>query len=429
MNQKDHFCYNLDILNFFGIRGVFLGFISKQIRELVDHLPKEMKYSLYRSMVKIPANLDSDIIFKIAETKDEVEQSLRLLYQAYAEFSLTEPDPDQIRVTVYHTLPTTSILLAKHKDKVIGTLSLIRDNPLGLPAESHYDLSYLRNQNYELAETSSLAIDREWRGKIFFHLLKFFYEYSQKYFHIDSVVLTTHSKWYQFYEALLLFEALPGGPIEKYDFANGVRAVGEHLDLRTAPDRFYETYAGQDIPRDLYSFFVLKKCDNFLFPERPAQKSFDSYLSPEIFKFLFQVKPFLLDKLSPKSLSQILSIYQTTGYIDYVPKKYQVLAQSSEIKRRHFRFPVLMYGELVKDSSMAEIKILEVSGSGARIFSSVPLVPKQKITLRVQYTSFNILDIEAIVVWGSTMNEYGIEVTDNSKNKWLQAQKNLESAS
>ena len=51
------------------------------------------------------------------------------------------PDPSGLRVTIYHALPTTTTLCAKYDGQVVGTITLIRESVLGVPAQAIFDLS------------------------------------------------------------------------------------------------------------------------------------------------------------------------------------------------------------------------------------------------------------------------------------------------
>ena len=50
-------------------------------------------------------------------------------------------------------------------DRVVGTLTIIPDSPLGLPMDECYDLQRFRNTGLTLSEVSALAIVRDHRGE------------------------------------------------------------------------------------------------------------------------------------------------------------------------------------------------------------------------------------------------------------------------
>ncbi|MCB0350866.1 MAG: hypothetical protein KDD38_06765, partial [Bdellovibrionales bacterium] len=77
------------------------------LRICFSALPKFLKHPLMRSMIHIEYNLSSDYTFKIAETKEELEQAFRILHDAYVEMKFMNPDPSGLRVTLYHAIPHT----------------------------------------------------------------------------------------------------------------------------------------------------------------------------------------------------------------------------------------------------------------------------------------------------------------------------------
>src|SRR5690606_5317546 len=70
---------------------------------------------------------------RLAKELPEIEAALHLVYHAYLETQLIEPNPYELRMTKYHLLPTTNVFLACDNNEVVGTLTLIRDGEHGLP--------------------------------------------------------------------------------------------------------------------------------------------------------------------------------------------------------------------------------------------------------------------------------------------------------
>ena len=137
---------------------------------------------------------DKRLVLKIAETQEELEQCFTLLHDAYVGAGFMKPAPSGLRATIYHPLPTTTTLCAK-TDRVVGTLSLIRESVFGFP---------LRRPS-SIRRTCGLAAARSPRcprwpctdfrktgGAILFPLMKFMYEYCTTFFDTRHLVIAVH---------------------------------------------------------------------------------------------------------------------------------------------------------------------------------------------------------------------------------------------
>src|SRR5689334_20585841 len=96
---------------------------------------------------------------RIANSRYELAQALSLVYHNYLEAGLIEPNAAEGRVIRQHALASTEVFVAKTRNEVFGTATLVRDSALGLPMESIYarEVETRRDQNLCLAEVSCLA--------------------------------------------------------------------------------------------------------------------------------------------------------------------------------------------------------------------------------------------------------------------------------
>ena len=86
-------------------------------------LPKNLKYRVYRQLVNIPSELPKNLIFKIAETQQELEGAFALLHDSYVDVGLMTPDLSGMRVTAYHTLPSSTTLIGKIGKEIVANIS------------------------------------------------------------------------------------------------------------------------------------------------------------------------------------------------------------------------------------------------------------------------------------------------------------------
>ena len=110
---------------------------------------------MLKKSVQVPTSYPEGLTFKLAETKDEFEQAFALLQQNYQETGLVDEKQYSLRVTKYHTLPTTHVLIAKMNDEVVGTVSLIEDGAFGLPIDHFASVDDLRKQGRRIVLAST----------------------------------------------------------------------------------------------------------------------------------------------------------------------------------------------------------------------------------------------------------------------------------
>src|SRR5512133_529870 len=154
-----------------GGRSFLRNALRHLLRQVVSRLPRKMRFKVYRSFVDCDPSPSPRLVLKIAETQEELEGCFAVLHDAYVDSGFMKPDPSGMRVTIYHALPTTTMLCAKYDDQVVGTVSLIRESALGVPLQAIYDLGSLRLKEGQIAEVSALAVHREFRrtgGSILF---------------------------------------------------------------------------------------------------------------------------------------------------------------------------------------------------------------------------------------------------------------------
>ncbi len=110
----------------------------------------------------------SDVIFKMAESRDELEQAYELVGRRYRQKGYLPTDWSwPLWLTVYSMLPDTMTLLAKSGDEVIATVSLFPDSGLGFPLEKVFKevSEEKRNQELLFLEIGMLSVDERISSK------------------------------------------------------------------------------------------------------------------------------------------------------------------------------------------------------------------------------------------------------------------------
>lgn len=205
--------------------------------------------------VRVPG-VARDIEVKIASEPEEWEQACRLVASNYQSRGYETLDAGRLRFTPYHALPDTVIFVAKDREQVIGTVTLVPDNTLlGLPMESIYgkEIAELRRAGVRLGESISLAIAgiplRE-SLQVMHGLLRLKMQY-----HIsqggDTWVMTVNPRHRNYYTKIMGY--VPLGTCRAYEAVQGAPAEAFWLDLESmaanAP-RTHQEFFGEPLPRE-----------------------------------------------------------------------------------------------------------------------------------------------------------------------------------
>lgn len=180
----------------------------------------------------------------IARSQSDLEDAFGLVYRSYVRAGLDAPNPTGLRVTKYHFLPTTEVILARNAGVPIATASLIADGELGLPAESIYgpEVKRLKERGLRLAEVGSLADRRESPARFvqMFRVLSTLIAQAAERRGCNGLIAATHPRHARFYIRQIGFE--PFGEIRACPYAQGNPAVALLLDFEDHRRRETEVY-------------------------------------------------------------------------------------------------------------------------------------------------------------------------------------------
>jgi hypothetical protein len=367
---------------------------SKKLRwKIVNSLPKFIRFQIIRNMFKADYNLPSEYTFKIAETKQEIEQAFTVLYDSYLEQGLMDTNENRIRVTKYHALPSTTMLIVKHHDEVIATMSAISDSPLGLPLESCWDISSLRNKKLKLVEVGALAIKSGFRskqGKILLPFCKFMMEYTYNYMKVDGAVISINANVKDFYRAILLFKSYEGSGKKKYGFVKGDVGDSVWLPFATLPEDFKKVYSKKPKPNNMYHYIWEFKQSNFIYPESKYFKTACPVLTPDLLDLFFKKKSEVLATMSNEERMVLKRAY---FYNDF---SYVIDSNDHITERRYPRFAVhcpatiaIKESQEIQSAVMQEVsrkgfalgKLHDSFKTGSTITLNVDLGPEIRTTL------------------------------------------------
>ncbi len=213
-------------------------------------LPQGPRHSFLRSHMRFSDSELEGVIVKQVETPEEALAASHIVYRAYARRGLVTGNAShKLRVTPISILPTTRTFVATVGGRYVGALSLYADGALGLPLDKIYrpEADAFRDRGERLAEVGSLAILPAFRRKgIAFLLYRMMYETAIA-MGVDRIVMAVHPKVEDLYQAALLCERF-GAERAYPGLSQRALAIGLHLDLRTAADRFRAAFS--HLPND-----------------------------------------------------------------------------------------------------------------------------------------------------------------------------------
>jgi hypothetical protein len=380
--------------------------VRQSTRKMISWLPRNQRFKIIRSFADCNPSLSPRLVLKIAETREELEACFKLLHDAYVDSGFMKPHPSGMRVTIYHALPTTTTLCAKYDDRVVGTLSLIRESILGVPMQKIFDLSAVREKKGQIAEVSALALQKGFRrtgGSILFPLMKFMYEYCTTFFDTRHLVIAVNPRHIEMYESLLFFQRLSAKVVENYDFVNGAPAVGATLDLMEAPEIFRKCYDSKPSYQNLYAYFTKIRLPNIEFPNRRFYTTNDPVLTPELIDYFFNIRTDTFRELSVRKKILLHTIYDLPEYGKVLPE-FHIDAESIPI-RRHERFsvkcPAKLFARGMEKDQEISIEIIEVSRYGFQAHAKKRLPLNTWFETIVQLGRSDISHISSMVLRGS----------------------------
>jgi hypothetical protein len=163
------------------------------------------------------------------------------------------PNKCGLRVTPYHLLPTTEVLVAVERRKVTCTMSLICDSDRGLPMEAVYpdEIAGLRLRGLSLAEVSCFAEsqnDSQGSQSAVFQLMPLMAQLAYRR-GADVLLIAVRPRHARFYQRFLGFDAI--AEERSHGRVCGTRGVALAADLNRLAinhPRVHEWMFGEPFP-------------------------------------------------------------------------------------------------------------------------------------------------------------------------------------
>lgn len=381
----------------------------KSIRRLILlNLPYKWRDHLLRNYLNIPLTLPENMKIKFAETGEEFNQAFQLIQECYSEIGISEHQT-RLRVTKYHALPSSQVVIVTFNNEVIATLTHILDNSLGLPIESNWSLDSYRKEGELLAELSSLAIKNQWRHHhgLFFYITKFCLEYATNILGVDRWVMVTHPNAAHFYESILCFKPI-SKEVHTCGYVKEAKGWAQSLNLATLKETFYQIYYDKPLSKNIYQLYF---GDQLFFQKNPSLQVIKNTMNKDYFLNLFNNETDVLEKLDHYDKKVI-----TSYYTDLVPEMNFAKKVDLESYRRQ-RCLTCFSAMIACNHRIFPVKVLNVSSGGLKILSKNKLDEDHNILISIQTETMGTIKVEAKVAWNQYDKLYGLELIQ-SPQQW-----------
>jgi hypothetical protein len=349
-----------------------------------------MRHSFIRSHIQLGDGAPSNIVFKLAETRDELEQAFQVLHDAYVGQGYMDPHPSGMRVTKYHALPTTAVLVAKDLDTglVVATVSIVRNTALGLPLDSIFPMEELKSKYRHLAEVSSLAIRKDYRrepSQLLWPLLRYFYKYIKDVMRVDAYVIGVNPSWHDLYKGILSFTKLDGFEASTYGFVNNAPVSAYVVNVEEQELLFYKNYAHLPTQANFYGYYKKLKLSDpqYLFPKRRYHSVQNTVMTRDLLEYFFVEKTDALELFTEKERSIIQQYYPKKGYSKLiVGNDWSSVENLRKTNRFITRFSAKMkQGDNYEND--IEVTILDFSMDGLKLECSIDLPDRVELRLGI----------------------------------------------
>lgn len=174
--------------------------------------------------------------------RDELTRALELVHDNYVRCGYIKPSPSGMRLNIHYIAPTTRTFVTVLDNKIIATISLFCDSPLGLPMDDLYgaELLPLRQQGRHIAEVGMLADGGRSLSVAFpvmMELMKRIY-WTGRDTGLSDLLVTVNPKHRVFYKRIFCFEKF--GAEKSYEAFDNAPVVLLRMNLSVLKKRDFQ---------------------------------------------------------------------------------------------------------------------------------------------------------------------------------------------
>jgi hypothetical protein len=322
-------------------------------------LPQKFLHRFMKKWQFYNEDLAKEITVELATQRGDLETVHKLLL----ENEFLRGDSFKPYFAGYQLIQSTSFIVAKKGDKIIGALMLAKDGILGLPSDQLYELRSFRQQNIRLTEVIGVAVTPEKSNEALpylLHMFKYALIYIKNYAFADYVILPSFPHLNPYWEKIFIANKLQ----EKVSSADAKPVThGYYLNVKWVELLMYE--GTKSLDNALAYLFLDKGNSNFLFPERKFFKNFGSSVTPDYFRHLLHNQNDTIKYLSNDDFAKI--------HLYYMNSVFEPIIRSSQIfkvyhiphRRRNQRFEVICKGLLIdSNNKLLHVELTDASEQG-----------------------------------------------------------------
>jgi hypothetical protein len=349
-----------------------------------------------------------ELEIRIAEQESDLERAFQLFHGTYVSEELMHPHSSGMRILPQQLLPQSSVIVALWQNRILGAVSLIRDNPLGLPIEQIVSLAEQREGGRRLAEMSLIALDpleKELHSRIRLPLFRFIYQYAFQRYNVQTLILEAAHDTLPFYRDTLLFQR------------SGFRSPALVLDLETASELWKSRYEKEPEASNLAAYLATEVDDpGCKFPDRTYGIVSDLRLTPQLLEKLYLRKAGLLNTLRKEEVRVIQDAYPHAGF-DSILRNLNWVPDGTP--KREIRLDALMTAQVVEvDQGLSEpLQVRNISRHGLQLWSKKALKANDVINLQIKLNDKQSTQICALVKWTDASGHSGLRILSYS-SEW-----------
>ncbi len=382
-------------------------------------MPKKMRHSMFRKSINLDFRKSPDVTFKVAESKEELEQAFKLVYQVHFQKNLVASHVSEMKLSKIHALPTTKVLIAVKKDKVVSVLCLSLESPLRTSCEEQFDLSSLKTQDKCFVEVSGFVYDtqsvEDYKAYLI-PLCKLGLELNKIYLKADYLVVALDAEDFDYWSALFLIDKISEKVVRFQEF-NGRLAVCAFADIGKLEEKFLFRYGRKKVQSNLHKYLFTQVDPRLQIPS--ATELVRQKYTPQILNYFFNIKTNIFAQLTTFETRTIHKIYDDADYSEILPivgfrTKYE---NQRNAKRHHAHLTGKIKSEN-SDLSVYLITIKTVSLYGVGAVCAHKLTTDLTYKLTIDIGEKMQIELLASPVWSSRDQTYGFVIRSQSP-QWV----------
>ncbi len=245
---------------------------------------------------------------RLARTAKEYEDAFRLIHLAYAFKGIEPMRRLDLRITEQHVLSEAVVLVAYERERLVGTISVTKDSPAGLPLDKDYpsELASLRSDGARLSEVGSLAVvQRCWHSGLMPLLGMAAARVGFRIHGSSHNVIGIHPKASDFYRAIWNFHPL--GAVRQHTELEAP-VIGLAHERSAVQTHFSRHHRGTRGLVPLKYTFGAQLPNGLELPEEIAAEAWPRFKMPrEVFRTIFVEQSNRLSELSPATMQHLRS--------------------------------------------------------------------------------------------------------------------------